>query len=74
MCLKYKRIGGRGLRWIPPSNSKGRVMIKLPKVLDLTGERYGRLKVIEYVGIKNTHKAYRMEYKKSVNRTSSIKI
>lgn len=30
----------------------------MPKILDLTGERYGRLQVIKYVGIKDTHKAY----------------
>lgn len=30
----------------------------LPKILDLTGERYGRLQVIKYVGIKDTHKVY----------------
>ena len=30
----------------------------MPKVLDLTGQRYGRLKVIKYVGVKRTHKAY----------------
>lgn len=30
----------------------------MAKILDLTGQRYGRLKVIKYVGIRRTHKAY----------------
>lgn len=33
-------------------------MVKLPKILNLTGKRYGRLKVVKYIGIKDTHKAY----------------